>query len=157
MTVLMDGIVFGKSPRWHDGRVWYADVAHHHCVRVREGGEVHGTVELDRGAFSCTLSRDDQPQLRRRPGVRRPADGGANRAGRYVRGPRTGRRQALAEPTSGPGPSRRRPGLADCLSAAAVCSRAEPGRTGLVAAEKITGQPGQTQRRRAHRTGQDTA
>jgi sugar lactone lactonase YvrE len=30
---------------------------------MREGGEVLGTVELDRGAFSCTLSRDDQPQL----------------------------------------------------------------------------------------------
>jgi sugar lactone lactonase YvrE len=46
-----------------EGAVWYADVANRHCVRMREGGEVLGTVELDRGAFSCTLSRDDQPQL----------------------------------------------------------------------------------------------
>ncbi len=47
-----------------EGAVWYADVANRHCVRVREGGEVLATVELDRGAFSCTLSRDDdKPRL----------------------------------------------------------------------------------------------
>ena len=46
-----------------EGAVWYADVAHRHCVRVCEEGEVLGTVEPDRGAFACTLSRDDQPQL----------------------------------------------------------------------------------------------
>lgn len=47
-----------------EGAVWYADVGNQHCVRVREGGEVLGTVELDRGAFACALSRgDDNPQL----------------------------------------------------------------------------------------------
>ncbi len=47
-----------------DGAVWYADVGNRHCVRVREGGEVLDTVELDRGAFACILSRgDQQPQL----------------------------------------------------------------------------------------------
>jgi sugar lactone lactonase YvrE len=46
-----------------EGAVWYADVASHRCVRVREGGEVVGSVELDRGAFSCTLSRDADPRL----------------------------------------------------------------------------------------------
>jgi sugar lactone lactonase YvrE len=45
------------------GAVWYADVGNKHCVRVREGGEVLGTVDLDRGAFACTLSRDDDPKL----------------------------------------------------------------------------------------------
>ena len=45
------------------GAVWYADVGNKHCVRVLEGGEVLGTVELDRGAFACTLSRDDDPKL----------------------------------------------------------------------------------------------
>jgi sugar lactone lactonase YvrE len=43
--------------------VWYADVGNRHCVRVREGGEILATVDLDRGAFACTLSRDDKPQL----------------------------------------------------------------------------------------------
>jgi sugar lactone lactonase YvrE len=46
-----------------DGAVWYADVANRHCVRMREGGEVLDIVELDRGAFACILSRDNQPQL----------------------------------------------------------------------------------------------
>jgi sugar lactone lactonase YvrE len=43
--------------------VWYADVGNRHCVRMREGGEILATVDLDRGAFACTLSRDDKPQL----------------------------------------------------------------------------------------------
>jgi sugar lactone lactonase YvrE len=46
-----------------DGAVWYADVGNRHCVRMREGGEVLATVELDRGAFSCTLSRGEDPKL----------------------------------------------------------------------------------------------
>ena len=46
-----------------DGAVWYADVANKHCVRMREGGDVLGTVELDRGAFACTLSRGEDPKL----------------------------------------------------------------------------------------------
>lgn len=40
-----------------EGALWYADVANQHCVRVREGGEVMATVDLDRGAFACALSR----------------------------------------------------------------------------------------------------
>jgi sugar lactone lactonase YvrE len=46
-----------------DGAVWYADVASWRCVRVREGGDVLATVELDRGAFACTLSRGESPRL----------------------------------------------------------------------------------------------
>jgi len=45
-----DGICLDRS-----GALWYADVGNRHCVRVREGGEVLETVELDRGAFSCVL------------------------------------------------------------------------------------------------------
>jgi sugar lactone lactonase YvrE len=43
--------------------VWYADVGNQHCVRVRAGGEVLATVDLDRGAFACVLSRGDDPRL----------------------------------------------------------------------------------------------
>ncbi|MEV0355892.1 SMP-30/gluconolactonase/LRE family protein [Nocardia sp. NPDC050697] len=46
-----------------DGAIWYADVGTARCVRVRAGGERCGTVEFDRGAFSCTLSRGPDPQL----------------------------------------------------------------------------------------------
>jgi sugar lactone lactonase YvrE len=46
-----------------EGAAWYADVGNQHCVRVREGGEILATVELDRGAFACALSRDADPRL----------------------------------------------------------------------------------------------
>ncbi len=42
---------------------WYADVGNQHCVRVREGGRVLATVDLDRGAFACVLSRGPDPRL----------------------------------------------------------------------------------------------
>ena len=45
------------------GAVWYADVGNQRCVRVRVGGEVLATVDLDRGAFACALSRGADPQL----------------------------------------------------------------------------------------------
>ncbi len=38
-----------------EGAVWYADVPHRRCVRVREGGEILDTVTADRGCFSCAL------------------------------------------------------------------------------------------------------
>jgi sugar lactone lactonase YvrE len=46
-----------------EGAAWYADVGNKHCVRVREGGEVLATVDLDRSAFACTLSRGEDPRL----------------------------------------------------------------------------------------------
>jgi sugar lactone lactonase YvrE len=42
-----------------EGAVWYADVPNRRCVRVREGGEVLDTVEVDRGCFACMLGGDD--------------------------------------------------------------------------------------------------
>jgi sugar lactone lactonase YvrE len=38
-----------------EGAVWYGDVPNKHCVRVRDGGEVLETVQLDRGCFACML------------------------------------------------------------------------------------------------------
>ena len=46
-----------------EGTLWYADVGNKHCVRVREGGEVLQTVELDRGAFACMLGGADGKTL----------------------------------------------------------------------------------------------
>jgi sugar lactone lactonase YvrE len=42
-----------------DGAVWYGDVPNKRCVRVREGGEVLDTIELDRGCFACMLGGVD--------------------------------------------------------------------------------------------------
>jgi sugar lactone lactonase YvrE len=46
-----------------DNAVWYADVPNKRCVRVREGGEVLQTVELDRGCFACALGGPDGATL----------------------------------------------------------------------------------------------
>lgn len=39
--------------------IWYADVPNKRCVRVREGGEVLQTIQLDRGCFACALGGAD--------------------------------------------------------------------------------------------------
>jgi len=46
-----------------EGAVWYADVPNKRCVRVREGGEVLQTIELDRGCFACMLGGPDNRTL----------------------------------------------------------------------------------------------
>ncbi len=46
-----------------EGAVWYADVPNKRCVRVREGGEVLQTVELDRGCFACMLGGENRKTL----------------------------------------------------------------------------------------------
>jgi sugar lactone lactonase YvrE len=38
-----------------EGAIWYGDVPNKRCVRVREGGEVLETIDLDRGCFACAL------------------------------------------------------------------------------------------------------
>lgn len=43
-----------------EGAVWYGDVPARQCVRVREGGEVLQTIELDRGCFACMLGGADR-------------------------------------------------------------------------------------------------
>jgi sugar lactone lactonase YvrE len=42
-----------------EGAVWYGDVPNQRCVRVREGGEVLQTIDLDRGCFACMLGGPD--------------------------------------------------------------------------------------------------
>jgi sugar lactone lactonase YvrE len=46
-----------------ENAVWYADVPNQRCVRVREGGEVLQTIELDRGCFACALGGPDRTTL----------------------------------------------------------------------------------------------
>ncbi len=46
-----------------DNAVWYADVPNKRCVRVREGGEVLQTINVDRGAFACALGGADKKTL----------------------------------------------------------------------------------------------
>jgi sugar lactone lactonase YvrE len=46
-----------------EGAVWYADVPNKRCTRVREGGEVLQTIDLDRGCFACMLGGPDRKTL----------------------------------------------------------------------------------------------
>jgi sugar lactone lactonase YvrE len=43
--------------------VWYGDVPNKRCVRVRAGGEVLQTIDLDRGCFACMLGGVDNRTL----------------------------------------------------------------------------------------------
>lgn len=38
MTVLMEGIAFGESPRWHGGRVWFSDWGSHQVIALDPAG-----------------------------------------------------------------------------------------------------------------------
>ena len=46
-----------------ENAVWYGDVPNKRCVRVREGGEVLQTIELDRGCFACALGGANKSTL----------------------------------------------------------------------------------------------
>jgi sugar lactone lactonase YvrE len=46
-----------------EGAIWYADVPNKQCVRVRRGGGVLQTIQLDRGCFSCALGGPDRTTL----------------------------------------------------------------------------------------------
>jgi sugar lactone lactonase YvrE len=46
-----------------ENAIWYADVPNKRCVRVREGGEVLQTIELDRGCFACALGGPQRKTL----------------------------------------------------------------------------------------------
>ncbi len=55
---LQDGVPDGICVD-SENAVWYGDVPNERCVRVREGGEVLQTIELDRGCFACMLGGPD--------------------------------------------------------------------------------------------------
>jgi sugar lactone lactonase YvrE len=79
-----------------EGAVWYGDVPNKRCVRVREGGEVLQTIELDRGCFACMLGGVDDRTLFM---VATEWTGTANMAS----GPRTGQVLTVEAPASGAG------------------------------------------------------
>jgi sugar lactone lactonase YvrE len=79
-----------------EGAVWYGDVPNKRCVRVREGGEVLQTIELDRGCFACMLGGADKRTLFM---VATEWSGTANMAD----GPRTGQVLTVEAPAPGAG------------------------------------------------------
>jgi sugar lactone lactonase YvrE len=79
-----------------ENAVWYGDVPNERCVRVREGGEVLQTVELDRGCFACALGGADRSTLFMMATEWRGPE-------HMFQGPRTGQVLSIQAPASGVG------------------------------------------------------
>jgi sugar lactone lactonase YvrE len=79
-----------------ENAVWYGDVPNERCVRVREGGEVLQTVELDRGCFACALGGAERRTLF----MIATQWGGTER---MFEGPRTGQVLTVEAPAAGAG------------------------------------------------------
>ena len=45
-TVLLDGLVFGESPRWHDGKLWFSDIRAHRVMTVDLEGKADTVIEV---------------------------------------------------------------------------------------------------------------
>jgi sugar lactone lactonase YvrE len=76
LTLLADGIAFGESPRWHDGRIWLSDWAAHEILAVDLDGEREVMARVP--SFPCcfdhlpdgalvAVSGDQQALLRQEP------------------------------------------------------------------------------------------
>jgi sugar lactone lactonase YvrE len=50
--VLLEGIAFPESPRWHDDRLWFSDWAAHQVIALDPDGEHEVVTEVDAFPFS---------------------------------------------------------------------------------------------------------
>ena len=55
---LMTGIAFGESPRWHDGRLWFADWGPQELIAVDLEGRREVVVRVPSSSFSIDWSPD---------------------------------------------------------------------------------------------------
>nr|BFE55616.1 SMP-30/gluconolactonase/LRE family protein [Dactylosporangium thailandense] len=53
--LLLDGLTFAESPRWHDGRLWFADIFAGRVMAVDEDGNAEVIVEFTEGERPCGL------------------------------------------------------------------------------------------------------
>src|SRR5262249_15426190 len=51
VTKLLDGIAFGESPRWHEGRLWFADWGAQEIVAVDRDGAAEVILKVDFPSF----------------------------------------------------------------------------------------------------------
>ena len=58
LTVLIDGIEMGESPRWHDGRLWFCDWLAHEVRAVDLDGRVEVMAHVDALPFSIDWLAD---------------------------------------------------------------------------------------------------
>lgn len=45
-TVLLDGLIFGESPRWHEGRLWFSDMLAYQVMTVDLAGRTETIVRV---------------------------------------------------------------------------------------------------------------
>jgi sugar lactone lactonase YvrE len=55
LQVLMEGVAFGESPRWHDGRLWFSDWGAQEVVAVDEQGNRELIVRVEFPAFPMCI------------------------------------------------------------------------------------------------------
>ena len=55
LKVLMEGVAFGESPRWHDGRLWFSDWGAQEVVAVDEAGNTEVIVHVEFLAFPMCI------------------------------------------------------------------------------------------------------
>ena len=82
--LLVDGIVFGEGPRWHEGKLYFSDIGDHRVQAVAPGGRLETVVEVAGGPSGLgwlpdgrmlVVSMDDHRLLRLDPGgLREVAD-----------------------------------------------------------------------------------
>jgi sugar lactone lactonase YvrE len=53
--VLLEGVAFGESPRWHDGRLWFSDWGAQEVVAVDEAGSKERIARVDFPAFPMCI------------------------------------------------------------------------------------------------------
>jgi sugar lactone lactonase YvrE len=53
--VLVEGVAFGESPRWHDGRLWFSDWGAQEVVAVDEAGSREVIARVDFPAFPMCI------------------------------------------------------------------------------------------------------
>ena len=58
--ILMEGIVFGESPRWHDGRLWFSDWGANQVIALG----IDGTYEVVLTVASFPMCIDFLPDGR---------------------------------------------------------------------------------------------
>jgi sugar lactone lactonase YvrE len=53
--VLIEGVAFGESPRWHDGRLWFSDWGAQEVLAVDEEGNREVVVRVEFAAFPMCI------------------------------------------------------------------------------------------------------
>lgn len=67
--VLLDGVAMGESPRWHDGRLWFADWVAHEIVAVDPAGRRETIASVSSLPFSIDWLPDGRLVVITGPGL----------------------------------------------------------------------------------------